>query len=108
MFKLGSFISPSIGAGILRNQISKSLNKKVNDFDLLFMTGKKNLKIVVDSKYYDFENDTLQPIIETKAKESLKPEQKLDFVRLEFRDKKIIAKIYLIENEEKKCLIYTL
>lgn len=100
MFGL-NLINPSIAVNLLKKQVEKQLNKKIEKFDIVYKSKEDDLYFNIEGTRYVFDSEKIKTAIAYQVNENLEKGQELDYVILKVNGKQITAYIYYSENEQK-------
>ena len=93
-----SLIKPSLAVSMLRNNLSKQLNKKIIFFSLVYTASTNILEFICDGQRYKFDDNNIKKLITGTAKNQLKKNQTLDVLVANIDDKNNCdAKLYYTE-----------
>lgn len=98
---LSKLISPAVGLNILKKEIEKQLNKKINAFSMFYIYKKDKLLFLVEKKEYTFDADSIKTVIKSYATH-LRSE--FDAVQINHSSNSTDIILYYTETNIKKSL----
>lgn len=101
---LSTLIKPEIAINMIRNQLSKHANAKVENFAIVFNTKSEDLQFYVAEQTFIMQDAKIKGLIMQKAKEQLKSGEKIDVIKIDC-GKEIVATIYFTDGDNKKTFV---
>ena len=96
-----SFLKPSIAINMLRKNLEKQLNKKVEFFSLVYKANTNSMSFICDGITYNFSDDTIKGLIEKTSRSQLKKNQSLDIIIANVdQNNNCDAKLYYSETKK--------
>jgi hypothetical protein len=103
---LGSILKPELAINMLRKNLETYHGKKVTAFKIFFESTKDEIIFLVEDKSYCMEEKNLKAMVMSKARDVLNKGCTLTAILADCDQNKIDAKIYYLENNEKKFVNY--
>lgn len=102
-------LTPTTGLRILKIALEKTINKRVENYALIYYREKDMLMFKHEGKIYPYESDKILFLIKSLTKQHLKPTMSLDILVLHYSEKsKTTIDIFYTSENEKIKLTHTL
>jgi hypothetical protein len=98
-------IGAKMAINLLRKKLSKELNKKVENFKIVFIAKTGNMQIEIDKEKIPFNEPTLQKFLNEKLKDYLPLGCVIDAGYLNVNEKIELKIFYTIENKKEFKII---
>lgn len=97
---ISSLISPKIGLTLIKSQIEKQLNKKVDKFDIILMMQEKSICFRIEGKKYLHDNDQLKTILETQLSQHIPKDVNLEMIIISYESENVEVKTMYLEDQK--------